>query len=750
MKEQFNKLKIMRYFIVLGFLILIFLLFLNFILKKINEDKIINRTINLNVQSNGEVLVEDIIDVQLTKNTFLTQYFRNIDEEKFSDIKVSYYNYIEKKWFPMKENTDSSIRYKYGNFYNLRRFEDTLKIYWYTGVEGKKVRQQYKVEYLDKGSVTKYLDVAEYYNNFIGNNFYLPIKNSNISISFPNKVDAFNSEVIVKGTSNFKTYFEDDKIKIEIKDITENNSIETRILFPKNYVKDLEQTEIYEEDSILMRKINTQNSKKTVINSYNKIRIYNILITILVIYLIILLFLEIARGDKIKKYFPTGFIRKWDSYTDLPQTKLDIAAANLIYRKKNAKNFLITVLMKLQYKKILEIIDIKDRVDLDNENMSLKYIDEGVIQKSKLVFETAKNKGIYVDITEIAKIITIIEKTIRKENARKLKVRLKDVNQIKFKFNLDKIDENNIDDDELMVIEYIKEIYKFTEINDNKFIVRIAKLINKNNFNLPISIFLEARDNFFEENEIRKMPIYIEQYQLIYIMLEKLDRFEERYNDLLEKKKIELNEKKIYSLEKEKAAIEILNYPLKKLVILIALVCFSLLTIFGTINFYELEYLKVGIVIFVFSFLIILINMVHYLKLRPYLTNEGKNIREEYRGLYKSLNNTTFIREHGEDSLVIWGEYLVLATYFGITKKVIETLQKINPDVETIEGYKKIKTIFVNIIYFLDVIKIINLSYRRNVLKIKAKALSRITVLNLRNVWDKIKTKIKNIRFRNK
>lgn len=155
------------------------------------------------------------------------------------------------------------------------------------------------------------------------------------------------------------------------------------------------------------------------------------------------------------------------------------------------------------------------------------------------------------------------------------------------------------------------------------------------------------------------MPIYIEQYQLIYIMLEKLDRFEERYYDLLEKKKIELNEKKIYSLEKEKAAIEILNYPLKKLVILIVLVCFSLLTIFGTINFYELEYLKVGIVIFAFSFLIILINMVHYLKLRPYLTNEGKNIREEYRELYRSLNNTTFIREHGEDSLVIWGEYLV-------------------------------------------------------------------------------------------
>lgn len=125
--------------------------------------------------------------------------------------------------------------------------------------------------------------------------------------------------------------------------------------------------------------------------------------------------------------------------------------------------------------------------------MSLKYIDEGVIQKSKLVFETAKNKGIYANITEIAKIITIIEKTIRKENARKLKVRLKDVNQIKFKFNLDKINKNNIDDDELMVIEYIKEIYKFTEINDNKFIVRIAKLINQNNFNLPISIFFRSK-----------------------------------------------------------------------------------------------------------------------------------------------------------------------------------------------------------------------------------------------------------------
>lgn len=46
---------------------------------------------------------------------------------------------------------------------------------------------------------------------------------------------------------------------------------------------------------------------------------------------------------------------------------------------------------------------------------------------------------------------------------------------------------------------------------------------------------------------------------------------------------------------------------------------------------------------------------------------------------------------YDEKSIVLWGEFLVLATYFGITNKVLETLREVHPEIiqemETIDTF---------------------------------------------------------------
>ncbi|NLC97340.1 MAG: DUF2207 domain-containing protein [Erysipelotrichaceae bacterium] len=84
---------------------------------------------------------------------------------------------------------------------------------------------------------------------------------------------------------------------------------------------------------------------------------------------------------------------------------------------------------------------------------------------------------------------------------------------------------------------------------------------------------------------------------------------------------------------------------------------------------------------FVLGFLLILTSLFLYYVSSKYvlLTQFGQDEYQKWHGLYKFLDNETLMVERGVKDLVIWEKYLIYATAFGISHKVIKALKMVFP-----------------------------------------------------------------------
>ena len=62
------------------------------------------------------------------------------------------------------------------------------------------------------------------------------------------------------------------------------------------------------------------------------------------------------------------------------------------------------------------------------------------------------------------------------------------------------------------------------------------------------------------------------------------------------------------------------------------------------------------------------------------LTQFGEDEYNKWRGLYNFLNDETLMVERGVMELAIWEKYLIYATAFGISDKVIKALKVVIPE----------------------------------------------------------------------
>ena len=65
------------------------------------------------------------------------------------------------------------------------------------------------------------------------------------------------------------------------------------------------------------------------------------------------------------------------------------------------------------------------------------------------------------------------------------------------------------------------------------------------------------------------------------------------------------------------------------------------------------------------------------------LTQFGEDEYAKWRGLYNFLNSETLIKERTVVELILWENYLIYATAFGISKKVIKALEVLHPNTDT-------------------------------------------------------------------
>lgn len=679
-----EKFKNNKYFRATAILILIFIILSGIVIYSLNKERIKKRNIKTEVQVDGKVFVEDIWDVKIVNSSTLYQSFDTAGIDNFSNIKVSYFDKSSNSWIPMQENKNIAYdgKEKLNNFH-AGMYRGNFEIGWGVGLEHQIGRRKYKIEYIVDGPVKKYKDIAEYNHMFVGKNFSLPIEKFNAVISFPSSLNAETALIWGHGAPSGEINFVNGNVEIKASKIPINTFVEGRVMFSNKLVPNALEIGINGKEYILSEeRINTKNTKIASINNENRnSKIFKATIPIMLFVGIVIIY-QIAQIIKVRKEFPEEFIRKWGKYTDFPQTKLNILAANVIYEDKGAMNFLITVLMKLSYKKYIEIIPIKEKVD-----GSIDLVDEILMNQIKITEKVCSELGLVGDPVEIAKVFIDAEKDIRSDKAMKLHLSLKDLENIRYKLNNKAIEEarrlNKLEPDELEVINFMKYVYSASQIEPLNYKEKIIAALKKNNSNLPAEVFTRAKDIFIGELKEDKEIIYIEQYQLIDRLVYGFTSFNSKYKALIVKEKGRETIEGIYSLAKEEQYNSLIFTPRIPIILLSIFVYILLRNLIGKLQFNEFQYLIAAGLTLITSLTFVLLEKIKVNRLKPHLTDEGKNIKEEYKGLYNFLNNDSFIAEYPEQSIVIWGGFLVLATYFGIASKVLETLKKVHPQIIT-------------------------------------------------------------------
>lgn len=257
----------------------------------IKAENITNYYINATLNSNGDLLVEEYIELKENTN-----YFERNIYYKDNTLKVpAYDNFIEYNKLnngssiqfltigsipKVKNNTEEITGVKEfsktnvahtgdTNIYILRNDEDKdyLRIY-------KDDNNAYYLKYVIKDLAVKYNDIGEIYFNILKNN---PdrIKNLKITINLPNNNKAYS---FTKGKNVKKVTNNNYKLSYQYKDIKEQEDIKLRILFNKDIVNN----SLKENNTQTLAEIlSFEKQNSNIIKNINKF--LGIIITILII-----------------------------------------------------------------------------------------------------------------------------------------------------------------------------------------------------------------------------------------------------------------------------------------------------------------------------------------------------------------------------------------------------------------------------------------------------------------------------------
>lgn len=257
----------------------------------IKAENITNYYINATLNSNGDLLVEEYIELKENTNYFE----RNIYYKDNTSKVPAYDNFIEYNKLnngssiqfltigsipKVKNNTEEITGVKEfsktnvahtgdTNIYILRNDEDKdyLRIY-------KDDNNAYYLKYVIKDLAVKYNDIGEIYFNILKNN---PdrIKNLKITINLPNNNKAYT---FTKGKNVKKVTNNNYKLSYQYKDIKEQEDIKLRILFNKDIVNN----SLKENNTQTLAEIlSFEKQNSNIIKNINKF--LGIIITILII-----------------------------------------------------------------------------------------------------------------------------------------------------------------------------------------------------------------------------------------------------------------------------------------------------------------------------------------------------------------------------------------------------------------------------------------------------------------------------------
>lgn len=379
----------------------------------IKAENITNYYINATLNSNGDLLVEEYIELKENTN-----YFERNIYYKDNTLKVpAYDNFIEYNKLnngssiqfltigsipKVKNNTEEITGVKEfsktnvahtgdTNIYILRNDEDKdyLRIY-------KDDNNAYYLKYVIKDLAVKYNDIGEIYFNILKNN---PdrIKNLKITINLPNNDKAYS---FTKGKNVKKVINNNFKISYQYKDIKEQEDIKLRILFNKDIISN--STKINNIDA-LEKILNNEPKNITSIDYIDKILEIIILILIISNYCLLVIYTResIISYQEIEKGLKNKIDRK-----------------NILYLILILILMIILIILKLLgiVLLILSIIIGSYVINKNKKDKRIKYLTTMYILIMFICFLNLlqKNSVIYI-ILSLADIVSLYSLNIKKE-----------------------------------------------------------------------------------------------------------------------------------------------------------------------------------------------------------------------------------------------------------------------------------------------------------------------------------------------
>jgi len=395
-----------------------------------------NLNFNAHINTDGSMDVIETWNIDISDTNTLYKTFK-IDKSRYSGIT----NVVVKdvtSTIPTKLEKSSVWKYHLdkNTYFGGINNDGLYEIAWGVGLENKKAQRQYEISYKVKDAVSKHLDYAQLYWQFVGEDFEISSSNVTGTIYLPSKVSNKNDIKVWGHTEdlNGEIYATDtDKIEFEINNFRSGRYIEARVLFPTELITSSSRGDnsqildkVISEETKWVQEANARREFKKNIKT-----IIMIVINILAFIGTVLIIKSIMKNNKklkeMVKFVPEQEIKY---FREMPREDATPAQAVAIDNKM-LENFPSTIigdvfsatLLNLNLKKLIEfkmeeknniIIILKDNPEISNE----------IEEDEKLIFDfvkTAASKN--DDPTKIT--IKQLEKYIKRSSDKVVKLKEK-------------------------------------------------------------------------------------------------------------------------------------------------------------------------------------------------------------------------------------------------------------------------------------------------------------------------------------
>lgn len=194
------------------------------------------------INANGDMDVTETWDIDISNTNTLYKTFE-LDSNKYSSITNVNVSEVGKGNLS-KTNTWAyhlTQNYYFGGLNNERDFE----IAWGVGLDNGRATKTYKINYTVLDAITKYNDCAEFYWQFLGDNFEISAKRITGKIKLPSRTNS-KEDIRVWGhvaTLNGEIYAtSEDTVEFTLDNYSGGNYVEVRIAMPNEILGTVSRT----------------------------------------------------------------------------------------------------------------------------------------------------------------------------------------------------------------------------------------------------------------------------------------------------------------------------------------------------------------------------------------------------------------------------------------------------------------------------------------------------------------------------